>query len=152
MLHDLIHSPAPPSDLGRVLVLHSAGVSPQLGVDVGERHQQVRVVSLHPRLLMQVCNVELAAGRMGEHLIMLLEDLVESHVIQVDELLQCEEVISDSVCLLEQHVLGCFALLLGVGRLGLHLVEVRTQLLHKGLGELVDLIDLWVGEMEVEVG
>ena len=33
---------------------------------------------LHPWLLMQVCNVELAAGRMWHQLVMLLQNLVEA--------------------------------------------------------------------------
>lgn len=37
-----------------------------------------RKADLHPGLLMQVCNVELPAGRMGHQLVMLLQNLVES--------------------------------------------------------------------------
>lgn len=33
---------------------------------------------LHPGLLMQMCDVELAAGRMGHQLVMLFQDLVEA--------------------------------------------------------------------------
>lgn len=47
-------------------------------------HQEVGVVALHPRLLVQVRYVELAARRVRRGLVVLLKDLVEAHVVQVD--------------------------------------------------------------------
>ena len=39
---------------------------------------------LHPGLVVQVGDVELAAGGVGQHLVVLLQDLVEPHVVEVD--------------------------------------------------------------------
>lgn len=63
-----------------VLVLLPAGVPPQLAVAVGQVHQHVAVVALHPGLLVQVGDVKLAAGGVGQHLVVLLQDLV--HALQ----------------------------------------------------------------------
>lgn len=39
---------------------------------------------LHPGLVVEVGDVELAAGGVGQHLVVLLEDFVEPHVVEVD--------------------------------------------------------------------
>jgi hypothetical protein len=51
--------------------------------------------------VVEVRNVELAAGNVGKHLVMLFEDLVESHVVKIDILLQLQELIADGLGLLQ---------------------------------------------------
>ena len=55
---------------------------------------------------MQVRDVELAAGRVRQHLVVLLQDLVEPHVVQVHVLLHGQEVVADGLGLLRLGVPG----------------------------------------------
>lgn len=61
-----------------VLILLSCAVPPQLAVHVAELHQHIAVRALHPGLLVEVGDVELAAGAVGQQLVMLLKDLVNT--------------------------------------------------------------------------
>ena len=53
---------------------------------------------------MDVGNVELTARCMRKHLVMLLEDLVKTHVVQVDKLLKLQEVVTNTISLLDESV------------------------------------------------
>ena len=59
---------------------HARASKPCAGPAVRRRrpHQHVGVVTLHPGLLVHVGDVELAAGGVGHHLVVLLQNLVDA--------------------------------------------------------------------------
>mmetsp|Transcript_687 Transcript_687/g.1729 ORF Transcript_687/g.1729 Transcript_687/m.1729 type:complete len:241 (+) Transcript_687:2452-3174(+) len=95
-----------------VLILLPGRVAPELAVNARQRHKQVRIVALHPGLLMQVGHVELAAWRMGQQLVVLLQDLMKAHVVEVDVLLQSQELITNPLSLCKQLLLVLLVVLL----------------------------------------
>ena len=55
-----------------------------------------------------------------------------------------KEIISNALGFLEQYVLGSLVLLLSIDRFGLHLVQVKTQLLDHCTRELGHLLYLHI--------
>mmetsp|Transcript_15875 Transcript_15875/g.47773 ORF Transcript_15875/g.47773 Transcript_15875/m.47773 type:complete len:412 (+) Transcript_15875:1024-2259(+) len=131
----------PHEALSGVLVLDTRLVPAQQAVDVRQAHQDVAGGSLDPLLLVQMGNVELLAGRMRQHLVVLLQDLMEPHVVQVHILLQSQVLIPQLLGLLLQMVLLGSA---GVSAAGLlvQTVQPYLQAAHAALREVAHLFYL----------
>jgi hypothetical protein len=136
----------PHETLCRVLILDAAGVAPQLRVHVGQPHQDVAARALDPLLLVQVRDVELLARRVRQHLVVLLQNLVEAHVVQVHELLQRKVLVAQLVRLLLQLV-PLIAAAVGLD-LGVQAVQRRHQPPDAVLREVAHLLDLAVERLE----
>mmetsp|Transcript_4262 Transcript_4262/g.12119 ORF Transcript_4262/g.12119 Transcript_4262/m.12119 type:complete len:206 (+) Transcript_4262:1692-2309(+) len=135
---------------------HTSGIRPDLlipsniGIHVPQSDEEVRVRALYPRLVVQMANVKLPTRRVRELLVVLLQDLMESHVVEIDILFQLEELVPDVPGLLQE-------LLLELGLVGailrpclvqpsrvdplLQVVETRPQRLHLRTRETANLVD-----------
>lgn len=118
-----------------VLVFVGDVIVSQAGVNVGEPDHQIGIVPSDPGLGVHPRDVKCLAGHIGKILVVLFEDLVKSHEINVDVFFQPQKIVGDFVGLV--HVDGL--LLIGIGLEGFDLGPQFRDLLE---GKLFDLCQL----------
>ncbi len=139
---------APQEALTGVLVLLGALVVPQRAVHGRQPDDDVGVISADPGLVVHPIDVELLAGVGRGVLVVLLEDLVEAHEVEVDVLLEGEEGLGDGVGsvadAVENFFVGRVLVVLEGGHLSLEGGDLVAQLRDLFEGELLDLEELRV--------
>mmetsp|Transcript_13857 Transcript_13857/g.34992 ORF Transcript_13857/g.34992 Transcript_13857/m.34992 type:complete len:272 (+) Transcript_13857:1466-2281(+) len=125
--------------LRRVLVLLGRHVAAEVGVDVAQLDKEVGVVAHRPRLVVEDVDEELVHGLLRQVLVVLLQDLVESHVVEVHILLQLQELVAEALCLLLVRRSLVAVAVHGGGQAGHVAAEGLHHRLHK-LGDLVNLL------------
>ena len=65
------------------------------GINMRQSNDQIRIISTDPSLRVHSIDVECLAGIAGQMFVVLFEDFVEAHEIDIDEFFQSQKVIGD---------------------------------------------------------
>ena len=82
---------------GILSLLGGSSIVSQSGVDGGQPNDDIGIVTTHPGLGMHTRDVEGLAGIARAVLVVLLENFVEPHKVEVDVLLQRQELLRDGI-------------------------------------------------------
>mmetsp|Transcript_11842 Transcript_11842/g.23063 ORF Transcript_11842/g.23063 Transcript_11842/m.23063 type:complete len:258 (-) Transcript_11842:63-836(-) len=154
---------APQKTLTGILILLGALIVPKRAVHGRQPHHDVGVISPDPGLIVHPIDVELLAGVGGGVLIVLLEDFVKAHEVEVDVLFEGQKGFGDGVGLIADAVEdGFVGTVLGRGATGRvgdggGVVEGGHLALERGnlIAELRDLLEgefLDLDELGVDAG
>ena len=128
------------------LVLGSL-VTAKYGVNIRQPNDDVGVIAANPRLSVHARHVECLAGVVGDVLVVLLQDFVKAHEVEVDVLLQLEELLGDGVHhRLNPPAIGRRLIIVFIRRFESLLddVDLLAEFVHLLQGEILDLCELRV--------
>ena len=122
-------------------------VAAEYGVNIREPNDDVGVIAANPRLGVHARHVECLAGVVGDVLVVLLQDFVKAHEVEVDVFLQLEELLGDGVHQrLDPSAIGRRLIIVFIRRFEspLDYDDLLAEFVHLLQGEILDLCELRV--------
>ena len=122
-------------------------VTAKNGVDVRQPNDDVGVIAANPRLGVHARHVECLAGVVGDVLVVLLQNFVKAHEVEIDIFLQSEELLGDGVHQrLDPSAIGRRLIIVFIRRFEspLDYDDLLAEFVHLLQGESLDLCELRV--------